>query len=104
MKIAKIQPTMIRVNNQQKVNNVRRFTTTPEQEPVAPSFKGSGKGGFAGFVTGFTGALVVLGATAITGGAALPLFVAGGAMLGAGAAGAAIGDKIEDKINEKKNK
>ena len=47
--------------------------------------------------------LLGIGASIITGGAALPALLGGAAVLGGGAAGAKIGSDIEDKITGKKD-
>ena len=46
--------------------------------------------------------LLGIGASIVTGGAALPALLGGAAVLGGGAAGAKIGSDIEDKLTGKK--
>ena len=83
--------------------NSRRVLYEAPQEPKnVPSFKGM-SGGLLGLGGGMTLVLLGIGASIVTGGAALPALLGGAAVLGGGAAGAKIGSDIEDKITSKKD-
>ena len=105
MRITKIQSTVVKPQNQQKFKNITKLNNQPEEQPITPpTFKGKGNGALAGLGGGLITGLVALGGAAISGALILPMAIGGAIIVGAGAAGAYIGDKIEDAIKGNKNK
>lgn len=104
MYISKIQPT-----TNCNTNYVRKISNTiPPQVPVDKtadvSFKGNGDGMVGGLGAGLAAGLLVVGGTAIAGILTLPAIIGGAVVLAAGAAGAYVGDKVEDKVTAMKEK
>ena len=98
MQVSKIQSTVLRQQCQPKLNRTTNLLNKPEQEPVAaPAFKGA-KGGLWGLGGGLVTGLIVVCGGLITGGLAIPALLGGAAVLGSGAAGAALGNKVENKL------
>ena len=103
MRVMKIQSTVVKPQNQQKFNKVSRIANQPEQPIANPTFKG-GDGALAGLGGGLITGLIVIGGGAIAGVLALPTIIGSAAIVGAGVAGAYIGDKIGDAITGKNKK
>lgn len=104
MRVSKIQSTYVKSQNQ--LGNVRtqRIMNEPTQPTVtAPTFKGDGNGALAGLGTGLVTGLAAVGGLAISGTLLLPALIGSAIVLGVGAAGAYVGNKIEDKIKENKD-
>ena len=107
MRVSSIQPTILKNHTQVKVSRSTNLLNDPvgttKPEPIqAPSFKGSGKGAFTGFVSGVVTSVAVIGGAAIAGTVMLPAIIGGAVILGVGVAGAALGDKIENKVTKRK--
>ena len=104
MRIYNIQPT----TPYRKTYGSMALKTNPtkpqtETVTVSPQFRGSGKGLLLGLGTGLVTGLLVVGGAAIAGAFMLPAAIGGAAVVATGAAGAAIGEKIEDKITKSKD-
>ncbi len=69
-----------------------------QPEPTEPAFKGA-KGAFKGLCGGYMAGILIFVGGAISAGAALPAIAACAGIIGCGAAGAAAGNKIEDKVD-----
>ena len=106
MRVSAIQRPMVRQNLVQKqATKTMSLRQNPEQIPeqtiAKPAFKGS-NGAIWGLGGGLvTGLIIFCGAT-IAGTLALPATIGGLAVMATGAGGAYLGDKIEEKINNKK--
>ena len=102
MRITKIQSTVARPQNQQNLKNITRITNQPEQTDTvtvsSTQFKGNGGGALTGLGTGLIGGLLVFAGGAITGLLVVPVAIGSLGIIAAGAAGAYVGDKIEDAI------
>ena len=106
MRISSIQPTL-QTKSINKTNVVRAQHQPPVSEPasVNPSFKGDDKGILLGLGGGLSVGLLLVGGAAIAGIVVLPAIIGSAAVVGSGIAGATLGHKIEQKIDEmKKNK
>ena len=96
MKISAIQP---KINTQYSRNlSCKKIGETPAAPEENLSFKGKGTGALAGGGLGLVATLAAIGSAAIARVFVLPAVFGGAALLGGTAAGAALGDKIEDKI------
>ncbi|MBE7703096.1 MAG: hypothetical protein E7Z89_03485 [Cyanobacteria bacterium SIG28] len=106
MRVSAIQKSMVRQNSVQKqATKPRCLKQEPEQIPeqatANPAFKGS-NGALLGLGGGLITGLATVGGAAIAGVLVLPAAIGGLAIVATGAAGAAAGNKIEDKIKGKK--
>ncbi len=99
MRISAIQNQIQAKTMTRKV--LRKNETEPQTQLAAPAFKG-GDGALVGLGGGLITGLLIFAGGAITGGLALPAILGCAGVLGCGAAGAAAGNKIEDKIKGKK--
>ena len=104
MRITKIQPTITNSTNSLRRQNNTTSPQVPVDKGSEVNFRGGGKGVLGGLGAGLSAGLLVVGGAAIAGIVVLPAIIGGAVVLGAGAAGAYAGDKIEDKINEMKKK
>ena len=75
-----------------------------KQEFSPVQFKGKGTGMLVGLGTGLVTGLVVVGGAAVAGLVVLPAVIGGAAIAATGVAGAALGEKIEDKLTGDNNK
>lgn len=100
------------IQNRIQPNLTKKISTRNEPvlqpEPTGPAFKGA-KGAFKGMCGGYMAGILIFAGGALSGGLALPAIAACAGILGCGAAGAAAGNKIEDKVDDlidkhKKNK
>ena len=83
-----------------KINKADKPKTTIEPAPIlAPAFKGRGNGMLIGLGVGLIGGLLLFAGGATIGAVTLPTILGGAGVVGSGAAGAYLGDKIEDKIS-----
>ena len=103
MRISSIQPTL-QAKCVNKTNVIKNHQLPPANEPVPanPSFKGEHKGIILGLGGGLAAGLLVVGGAAIAGIVVLPAMLGGAAVVGSGLAGAALGNKIEEKIDSLK--
>ncbi len=102
MKISAIQP---RINHQYPKNLSCKKNEIPQVDQSNDiSFKGKGSGALAGGGIGLMTTLAAIGSAAIAGVFTLPVILGGAVLLGGTAAGAVLGDKVEDKITGKKDK
>lgn len=106
MRIPSIQPTLQtkRINTP---NNIKSYSQPPIYDPFThnPQFKGNNyKGALVGLGGGLTAGLIIIGGAAIAGIVVLPAILGGAAVVGSGVAGATLGHKIEQKIDEIKSK
>ena len=104
MYISKIQqPTYTKIQYQTKRN-----TTIPPHIPteknIKPTFNGKGGGAIVGVGGGLATGVLAVGGSAITGTVVLPAIVGSAIIVAVGIAGAYLGDKIEDKIEQIKSK
>ena len=103
MRVSSIQPALYNQTKKTQIN--KKIYSNPINVPSTnPQFKGSGDGALAGLGFGLCGGLIAIGGAAVAGIFLLPAIIGGAAVVAAGAAGAYVGDKIEDKITKNKNK
>ena len=82
-----------------KANKMNETKPSIEPAPIqAPSFKGNGTGALIGLGVGLIGGLLFFAGGAIIGAVAVPTLLGGAGVAGTGAAGAYLGNKIENKI------
>lgn len=109
MRICAVQNQIQLKTIAKKVSKRNETMPKPQEQSVAPAFKGSGDGMLLGVGAGLTAGLIVIAGGAITGGLALPGLVANAGVIASALGGGYVGDKVEDKIHEffkgdKKNK
>ena len=104
MRVLNIQPT-IQSKNVNKINLAKSQPQSPKPDSTGVNilFRGGNyKGALLGLGGGLITGLLVVGGAAIAGALALPAIIGGAAVVSAGLGGAALGNKIEEKIDASK--
>ncbi len=102
MKISAVQTNI--QNSYYKSLSCKNNTQQEHQKNEQIAFKGNGGGALIGLGTGLITSLAILGGGVIAGFLAIPAILGSTISIATGAAFAAAGDKIEDKIIGHKNK
>ncbi len=102
MKISAVQTNI--QNSYYKNLSCKNNTRQKQQKTEQVTFKGNGSGALIGLGTGLVTSLAIFGGGAIAGFLAIPAILGSAISIATGAAFAAAGDKIEDKITGNKNK